>query len=256
MGVKVLAPGPRSPGPRSPGPRSLGPLRQAACGGGGARQAACDRRRPRQAAPSAGGSEEETRASTIWKDRLTARRTRTRTRKDGEDGGGRDEDGHDGGEDGGQRVSRLDDDGRDDDRGGSGGQRRLSLRRQGHRAHSATVGRGMSNAWQARWADVALAGGAGADFTCRTPRLGLVGDVRCARPSPWRRALTLKMMSTSLCLCDVVTPAVIRERRRGRRLHRYRGHRAARVRGGRCAGDPPLGIAAKVGAAFKLTSEC
>ena len=117
-------------------------------------------------------------------------------------------------------------------------------------------GAGSSNAWQARWADVALAGGAGADFTCRTPRLGLVGDVRCARPSPWRRALTLKMMSTSLCLCDVVTPAVIRERRRGRRLHRYRGHRAARVRGGRCAGDPPLGIAAKVGAAFKLTSEC
>ena len=69
---------------------------------------------------------------------------------------------------------------------------------------------------EARWADAALAGRAGADFTCRLPRLGLVGDVGCARPSPWRCALTWKMMPTSPCLRARIPAAVIiRERRPG-----------------------------------------
>ena len=60
---------------RSPGPHSAVcagqrvPMRHAACGRSGARQAARDRRRHRR--------EDETRPSTILKDRLTARRTRT-----------------------------------------------------------------------------------------------------------------------------------------------------------------------------------
>ena len=60
---------------RSPGPHSAVcagqrvPMRHAPCGRSGARQAARDRRRHRR--------EDETRPSTILKDRLTARRTRT-----------------------------------------------------------------------------------------------------------------------------------------------------------------------------------
>ena len=39
-----------------------------------------------------------------------------------------------------------------------------------------------------------------ADSTCRLPRLGRVGDVRCARPLLRRSVLTLKMRTTSPCL--------------------------------------------------------
>ena len=90
------------------------------------------------------------------------------------------------------------------------------------------------DARQARWADIALAGGAGADFTCIFPRSGRVGDARCARPLLRRRALKMKMMSSSPCL-RAGTPAIMRVQRRRRKLCRRRGHRAERDRGGRRA---------------------
>ena len=120
--------------------------------------------------------------------------------EDIKDGGGRDDDGQDGGDGGGQHGSGHNDDGLDDDRGGGGGHRGTQPAAPGHRAHSATIGRGRVNAWQARWAEAALAGGAGADFTCRFPRSGRVDDAHRARPSLRRSSLTLKMISTSPCL--------------------------------------------------------
>ena len=58
-----------------------------------------------------------------------------------------------------------------------------------------------ADARQARWADIALAGGEGAGFTCRFPRSGRVDDaLHSARPSLWRSSLMLKMKSTSPCL--------------------------------------------------------
>ena len=73
---------------------------------------------------------------------------------------------------------------------------------RGTGAQSATVTGGMrADARQARWADIALAGGEGAGFTCRFPRSGRVDDaLHSARPSLWRSSLMLKMKSTSPCL--------------------------------------------------------
>ena len=59
---------------------------------------------------------------TIWKVWLTERRSRSwASWKDGLDGGGRDDDGLEGGEGGGQHGSGLDVDGRVVDRGGENG---------------------------------------------------------------------------------------------------------------------------------------
>ena len=42
-----------------------------------------------------------------------------------------------------------------------------------------------ADARQARWGDIALAGMAGADFTCRFLRIGRFGDAPSAGPSLW-----------------------------------------------------------------------
>ena len=55
---------------------------------------------------------------------------------------------------------------------------------------SATVRRGRANAWQARWANIALAGGAGRRYTCNSLRLGRPGDgakVSCGGERSHRR---------------------------------------------------------------------
>ena len=154
------------------------------------------------------------------------------------DGGGRDDDGHDGGDVGGQHGSELDDDGRDDDRGGGGGHRGTQKIACGARgtgraqqlsgAEGPTRGRlaGQRSRWQVRQARIPPA-----DSHCSVWLVMFVAR----GPSPRRRVLTMKMMSTSPCLL-AGTPAGIRERRRRRRLRRRRGHRAERDRGGRRAG--------------------
>ena len=77
--------------------------------------------------------EGERRAMTIWKVWLTERRSRSwASWKDGLDGGGRDDDGLEGGKGGGQHGSELHVDGRVVDRGGGGDHRSYCLRRQGH----------------------------------------------------------------------------------------------------------------------------
>ena len=107
-------------------------------------------RRPGPAAlPLRCEGEGERRAMTIWKVWLTERRSRSwASWKDGLDGGGRDDDGLEGGKGGGQHGSELHVDGRVVDRGGGGGHRSYCLRRQGHWAHSASVRRGRAIAWQ------------------------------------------------------------------------------------------------------------
>ena len=114
------------------------------------------------------------------------------------------------------------------------GRRRLGLPCEAQGRGLQQSGGMRPDARQARWADIALAGGAGADFTCIFPRSGRVGDARCARPLLRRRALKMKMMSSSPCL-RAGTPAIMRVQRRRRRLRRRRGHRAERDRGGRRA---------------------
>ena len=114
------------------------------------------------------------------------------------------------------------------------GRRRLGLPCEAQGRGLQQSGGMRPDARQARWADIALAGGAGADFTCIFPRSGCVGDARCARPLLRRRTLKMKMMSSSPCL-RAGTPAIMRVQRRRRRLRRRRGHRAERDRGGRRA---------------------
>ena len=84
-------------------------------------------------------------------------------------------------------------------RGGSGSSRRLSLPSEAQRAVSGCQA-GEARRAAGFAADIAPADGAGAWIYLQVPWLGRDGDVRRARPSLRRRALTSQMMSTTPCL--------------------------------------------------------
>ena len=74
------------------------------------------------------------------------------------------------------------------------------------------VSGGRTNAAIARWADIALAGGAGRAFTCHSPQLGRVGHVGHAKRMDARALAQLERLSRSPCLWAATPVAVKRAR--------------------------------------------
>ena len=102
--------------------------------------------------------------------------------------------------------------GRDDGLGGEGGLSSPTACGARHRRGSACVRRERTNAAIARWADIALAGGAGRAFTCHSPRLGRVGHVGRAKRMDARALAQLERLSRSPCLWAATPVAVKRAR--------------------------------------------
>jgi hypothetical protein len=150
--------------------------------------------------------------------------------EDGQDGGGRDDDGHDVGDGGGQHGSALDDDGRGDDRGDGGGHKGLSLQCEAQACTSAVASSVRAHAGQARWADIAQAGGAGRAFTCHI-RPGLVVLVMLVALRDGRQSARSAQ--------DVVEGAILRRARPSQRARRSAAEgdvAASRAAGGASAG--------------------
>ena len=92
-----------------------------------------------------------------------------------------------------------------------------------------------ANAGQARWADIAQAGGAGRAFTCHSPRLGRVGHV--GRAERWTAERTLSSrccrgrhpaQGTPKSACAQTKQSRTMRRRRGQREGRAQGQEAER----------------------------
>ena len=105
------------------------------------------------------------------------------------------------------------------------------------------VSGGRTNAAIARWADIALAGGAGRAFTCHSPRLGRVGHVGHAKRMDARALAQLERLSRSPCLWAATPVAVKRARCQVRWCAEAEGsgRRASGVGGAQKAGQgaPP-----------------